>query len=220
MASRRSSCSVDMPTGRHSSRRLQLEQATLKGSSRIGTGACLHGAVSLIEAFEYRPSSEHRVCRKAANASGRFERDQDGIGRALAQSRHESSRLPRHAETSLSDALLRRLDVPGPRYTSYPTADRFVEAFGAGEYRRALRQRAQGAVGRRRAAAVALRAHPVLRIAVLLLRLQQDHHQAPRAGAANTSTLLDKEIALHAGRAGPQRSRSRSCTWAAARRPF
>ncbi len=49
-------------------------------------------------------------------------------------------------ETLLSDALLRRLDVPGPRYTSYPTADRFVEAFGPLEYRQALRQRAQGAV--------------------------------------------------------------------------
>ncbi|MDO9002555.1 MAG: oxygen-independent coproporphyrinogen III oxidase [Aquabacterium sp.] len=48
-------------------------------------------------------------------------------------------------ETLLSDALLRRLDVPGPRYTSYPTADRFVEAFGHNEYRQALRQRAQGA---------------------------------------------------------------------------
>jgi oxygen-independent coproporphyrinogen-3 oxidase len=46
----------------------------------------------------------------------------------------------------LTDDLLRRLDVPGPRYTSYPTADRFVEAFGAREYRQALRQRAQGAV--------------------------------------------------------------------------
>ena len=36
--------------------------------------------------------------------------------------------------------------MPGPRYTSYPTADRFVEAFGPAEYRQALRQRAQGAV--------------------------------------------------------------------------
>ncbi len=45
----------------------------------------------------------------------------------------------------LTDAQLRRLDMPGPRYTSYPTADRFVEAFGAKEYRLALRQRAQGA---------------------------------------------------------------------------
>ena len=28
-------------------------------------------------------------------------------------------------------ATLRRFDLPGPRYTSYPTADRFVEAFDA-----------------------------------------------------------------------------------------
>jgi oxygen-independent coproporphyrinogen-3 oxidase len=45
----------------------------------------------------------------------------------------------------LSEEQLRRLDVQGPRYTSYPTADRFVEAFGPAEYRQALRQRAQGA---------------------------------------------------------------------------
>jgi oxygen-independent coproporphyrinogen-3 oxidase len=45
----------------------------------------------------------------------------------------------------IPDSLLRRLDVPGPRYTSYPTADRFVEAFGPAEYRQALRQRAAGA---------------------------------------------------------------------------
>ncbi len=46
----------------------------------------------------------------------------------------------------LSDEMLRRLDVQGPRYTSYPTADRFVEAFGADAYRQALRQRAEGAM--------------------------------------------------------------------------
>ncbi|MET0519082.1 MAG: oxygen-independent coproporphyrinogen III oxidase [Burkholderiaceae bacterium] len=45
----------------------------------------------------------------------------------------------------LSDELLRRFDTPGPRYTSYPTADRFVEAFGAEDARRALQQRANGA---------------------------------------------------------------------------
>ena len=33
---------------------------------------------------------------------------------------------------------LARFDVAGPRYTSYPTADRFVEAFDAVAYRRAL----------------------------------------------------------------------------------
>jgi oxygen-independent coproporphyrinogen-3 oxidase len=42
----------------------------------------------------------------------------------------------------LSETLLRRLDVSGPRYTSYPTADRFVETFGATQYQEALAQRA------------------------------------------------------------------------------
>ncbi|MGA1325373.1 MAG: oxygen-independent coproporphyrinogen III oxidase [Rubrivivax sp.] len=40
--------------------------------------------------------------------------------------------------------LLRRMDVPGPRYTSYPTADRFVDAFGPEDYRTALRERVHG----------------------------------------------------------------------------
>ena len=34
----------------------------------------------------------------------------------------------------IDEQLLRRFDVPGPRYTSYPTADRFVEAFGESDY--------------------------------------------------------------------------------------
>ncbi len=45
----------------------------------------------------------------------------------------------------LTEAMLRRLDRPGPRYTSYPTADRFVEAFGPAEQAQALAQRATGA---------------------------------------------------------------------------
>ncbi|MEK8050697.1 oxygen-independent coproporphyrinogen III oxidase [Ideonella sp. DXS22W] len=45
----------------------------------------------------------------------------------------------------LTEAMLRRLDRPGPRYTSYPTADRFVEAFGPEAYAGALAQRAAGA---------------------------------------------------------------------------
>jgi oxygen-independent coproporphyrinogen-3 oxidase len=48
-------------------------------------------------------------------------------------------------DEGISEALLRRLDVPGPRYTSYPTADRFVEAFGAEQYALALQERANGA---------------------------------------------------------------------------
>ncbi len=46
----------------------------------------------------------------------------------------------------LTEPMLRRLDRPGPRYTSYPTADRFVEAFGPAEYRQALALRASGPI--------------------------------------------------------------------------
>ncbi|OQW89130.1 MAG: oxygen-independent coproporphyrinogen III oxidase [Rhodoferax ferrireducens] len=45
----------------------------------------------------------------------------------------------------ISEALIRQYDVAGPRYTSYPTADRFVEAFTAQDYALALEQRRSGA---------------------------------------------------------------------------
>lgn len=41
--------------------------------------------------------------------------------------------------------LIRRFDVSGPRYTSYPTADRFVEAFTSDHFVQALEQRRSGA---------------------------------------------------------------------------
>ena len=44
----------------------------------------------------------------------------------------------------ISEELLRRFDVSGPRYTSYPTADRFVEAFTAADYKQALTLRRAG----------------------------------------------------------------------------
>ena len=47
-------------------------------------------------------------------------------------------------ELAINADLLRRFDVAGPRYTSYPTADRFVEAFTADHYRQALTERASG----------------------------------------------------------------------------
>ncbi len=46
--------------------------------------------------------------------------------------------------TAISAQLLQRFDVNGPRYTSYPTADRFVEAFTADDYVQALRHRSHG----------------------------------------------------------------------------
>jgi oxygen-independent coproporphyrinogen-3 oxidase len=45
----------------------------------------------------------------------------------------------------VSDDLMHRLDVAGPRYTTYPTADRFVEAFSVEAYTQALQLRRFGA---------------------------------------------------------------------------
>ncbi|HSR01667.1 MAG TPA: oxygen-independent coproporphyrinogen III oxidase, partial [Methylophilaceae bacterium] len=46
----------------------------------------------------------------------------------------------------VSPQLLEKYDVAGPRYTSYPTADRFVEAFGEEEYKQAIQVREIGRV--------------------------------------------------------------------------
>jgi len=44
--------------------------------------------------------------------------------------------------------LIRRFDINGPRYTSYPTADRFVEAFNADALESWLGRRTVGGLGR------------------------------------------------------------------------
>jgi oxygen-independent coproporphyrinogen III oxidase len=56
----------------------------------------------------------------------------------------DASFAPMAAIQVLPPALLDRLGASGPRYTSYPTADRFVEAHGAEQHQQALLQRAQG----------------------------------------------------------------------------
>lgn len=49
---------------------------------------------------------------------------------------------------AVTPQLLQRFDVSGPRYTSFPTADRFVEAFGKDDYVLALQQRKNHALTR------------------------------------------------------------------------
>ena len=56
-----------------------------------------------------------------------------------------SPHTERLAEIELSEALIRRFDISGPRYTSYPTADRFVPEFDEAAYRSHLADRAQAA---------------------------------------------------------------------------
>jgi oxygen-independent coproporphyrinogen III oxidase len=50
------------------------------------------------------------------------------------------------SELVIDPVLIRRHDVSGPRYTSYPTADRFVEAFGETELRQWLAKRNIGGI--------------------------------------------------------------------------
>ncbi|AUN96439.1 oxygen-independent coproporphyrinogen III oxidase [Pseudazoarcus pumilus] len=56
--------------------------------------------------------------------------------------------MTRPDELVFDPALIRRFDVSGPRYTSYPTADRFVEAFDAEALKQWLRKRSVGGVAR------------------------------------------------------------------------
>ena len=41
----------------------------------------------------------------------------------------------------IDTSLVRKYDKPGPRYTSYPTADRFIEAYGMRAHQTTLQQR-------------------------------------------------------------------------------
>ena len=56
------------------------------------------------------------------------------------------SKAVNHLEVDLE--LIRRLDKNGPRYTSYPTADRFVEAFNAESYAHWVAKREIGGMSR------------------------------------------------------------------------
>ena len=56
------------------------------------------------------------------------------------------SKAVNHLEVDLE--LIRRLDKNGPRYTSYPTADRFVEAFNAESYTHWVAKREIGGMTR------------------------------------------------------------------------
>lgn len=61
--------------------------------------------------------------------------------------------FPHYPEVNISNAIslltpatLQKYDISGPRYTSYPTADRFVEAFTGEAYQQTLAQRRVGGV--------------------------------------------------------------------------
>ncbi|TXH42795.1 MAG: oxygen-independent coproporphyrinogen III oxidase [Burkholderiaceae bacterium] len=103
----------------------------------------------------------------------------------------------------LTADLIRRFDVSGPRYTSYPTADRFVEAFGHEQYGQALEARAQAAgVMGGRGAPLSLYVHIPFCESVCYYcacnKVITKHHD--RAG--EYLVALKKEIDLHVDRLG------------------
>jgi len=57
----------------------------------------------------------------------------------------DSKQLTTPAQQAVPYEILRRFDISGPRYTSYPTADRFVEAFTQADYAHALKNRRSSA---------------------------------------------------------------------------
>ena len=56
--------------------------------------------------------------------------------------------IAEHLSVEVDLELIRRMDRNGPRYTSYPTADRFVEAFGPASYRSWAARRNIGGIRR------------------------------------------------------------------------
>src|SRR6478752_7967417 len=60
---------------------------------------------------------------------------------AALRPQSSESPAPATAEPFFPPQLLARLDKNGPRYTSYPTADRYHGSFGEQDYRLALQQR-------------------------------------------------------------------------------
>ena len=106
--------------------------------------------------------------------------------------------------TVISPALLQRFDVSGPRYTSYPTADRFVEAFGYDEYSAALAHRRSGAA----AMALPLSVYVHIPFCESLCyycacnKIITKHHER----GAPYLNYLAKEVALHVQRIGAGQS--------------
>lgn len=113
---------------------------------------------------------------------------------------HDAVSFP---DIEISETLIRRFDHSGPRYTSYPTADRFKSDFNEQTYLAYLARRAAAQAG----------ANPPLSVYVHLpfceslcyfcacnKVITQDHGRS-----AQYLDYLDKEMDLVAGRVGPDR---------------
>lgn len=93
----------------------------------------------------------------------------------------------------LAPETLQKFDVSGPRYTSYPTADRFVEAFTEDAYKRALAQRRVGGMALPLSIYVHIPFCESLCFFCACNKIVTKHHER----SAEYLTYLSREIDLH-----------------------
>ena len=109
----------------------------------------------------------------------------------------------------IDPALLVKYGGNGPRYTSYPTADRFVEAFGESAYRYWLANRNVGGFARPLGLYVHVPFCDTLCFYCACNKIATRDH-----GKARTYIgYLEREIALTAAAVGPERSRISKMHW-------
>ena len=103
---------------------------------------------------------------------------------------------------TVSPELLRKFDVSGPRYTSYPTADRFVETFTTDDYLGALDQRHLTPAGQR--SPLSLYIHVPFCESLCYYcacnKIITKHHER----AAEYLSYLGREVDLHTARLGKE----------------
>lgn len=93
----------------------------------------------------------------------------------------------------LTPETIQKFDVSGPRYTSYPTADRFVEAFTEEEYKQTLEQRRVGGLALPLSIYVHIPFCESLCFYCACNKIVTKHHER----SAEYLSYLSKEIDLH-----------------------
>ena len=106
--------------------------------------------------------------------------------------------------TAITSDLITRFDVPGPRYTSYPTADRFVDAFAEEDYLRVLEQRRSSAAAR--ATPLSLYVHIPFCESLCYYCACNKIITKHKSRAAQYLTYLQKEVALQVQHLGSGQS--------------
>ena len=102
---------------------------------------------------------------------------------------------------NISPELLQKYDVPGPRYTSYPTADRFVEAYTEADYIRALHDRRDGIASRSQA--LSLYVHIPFCESLCYYCACNKIITRHKTRAAEYLRMLEREVALQVSHLGP-----------------